>query len=322
MIGRPRVALVGAGEIAPFHVDALLHAGFDLAAVAATTGSSRARELAARYGARWATDVDELCADSEWDAVVVAAPVEPTLEILASVVAVGKPVLVEKPVALRSRDLEPFLDPALPVIVGYNRRFYEPVLVARRMAAGGPPLIAHLSLPDMMPPDDDPTSLLYFFLNSVHGLDLTLFVLGDLEVVSSARLATPKGLGGIAAILRTARGDVLTFSGAWGTPANFGLALDRPGHRFLLQPFELGTEFTGMEVVEPTPEMPIRRFLPQLSKTVLPAAEDLEHKPGFVGQARALADLCAGREPGIAARLTDAHRVLVLAEELAGTTMP
>ena len=86
----------------------------------------------------------------------------------------------------------------------------------------------------------------------------------------------------------------------------------------LLRPLEIGTVYEGMEVIEPTRENPLRVYRPRESARVALTAEDFKFKPGFLAQARALAALVHGEDPGPAARLEDAHAALHLAEELVG----
>jgi predicted dehydrogenase len=73
-----------------------------------------------------------------------------------------------------------------------------------------------------------------------------------------------------------------------------------------------------MEVVEPTPETPIRTYTPKMARRVELDQRDRDFKPGFYAQARALAAIVRGEDPGPAARLEDAYRVLELAEQLVG----
>lgn len=126
-----RLAMVGCGNIAEFHAPACRAAGFDLVAVCGRPGSARAATFAARHGIpRVCGDVDELLARrAEWDVVIVAVSVEPTLDVVRKFLDCRAPMLVEKPVALRSAELSPLLESARPVLVGYNRRFYAPAQI-------------------------------------------------------------------------------------------------------------------------------------------------------------------------------------------------
>lgn len=324
-----RVAMVGCGGIAEFHAAAFRAAGFHLAGVCGTPGSERARAFARTHEIeRVYDDPRDLFSDrSAIDGVLIAVPVEATLGLLKLAVAAGIPTLVEKPVAYGSEPLKPLLDLDALVIVGYNRRFYRTVKEARDEAAREPPALAHLVIPESVrAPDtiaDDPAYLRPYFANSVHGLDLARFVFGDLHVEHVQRSTNSGGVvTGIAATLTAPHGAVVQFTANWGAPANFSLTLDRPGRRYDLKPFESATVFEGMDIVEPGPQTPIRTYRPRVSNTVPLDEADYRFKPGFVAQAHAFAALIRDESPEPAARLSDAHAALKLAEKLAGQTFP
>lgn len=325
----PRLAFIGCGNIAEFHAPACRAAGLDLVAVCSRPGSPRLRSFAERHCIPLVFDhTSELFhAREEWDALLIAVPIGATLDILVCALETKAPILVEKPVAWRSKDLMPLIHRQLPVIVGYNRRFYQTVQEAQREVADGPPLLAHLALPEALPSpsqsSNDPSYLGPFFWNSVHGLDLARFVLGDLHLVHVQRLKDPAGvILGLTAVLTTDRGDILELTSHWQVPANFSLTLDRAGRRFDIRPFEAATIYEGMEVTEPTEENPIRSYRPKPVAKVELDEVDRRFKPGFVAQAHALAALARGESPGPAARLEDAYAILELAEQLVGQTLP
>ena len=125
-IRNPRLAIVGCGDIAEFHAPACREAGLELTAVCSRAGSTRLASFADRHGIPLVfEDVEKLLAASDdWDALLIAVPVDVTLSVLVSALDSHKPILVEKPVARRSSDLLPLINRSLPVIVGYNRRYY------------------------------------------------------------------------------------------------------------------------------------------------------------------------------------------------------
>jgi predicted dehydrogenase len=65
------------------------------------------REIAARYPqARWAESFDEMLADPELEAVVVATPVPTHFQLAQRALRAGKHVFVEKPPAMRASEME------------------------------------------------------------------------------------------------------------------------------------------------------------------------------------------------------------------------
>jgi predicted dehydrogenase len=172
------------------------------------------------------------------------------------------------------------------------------------------------------PEGADPESLYLrpFFENSCHGIDMVRFVLGELKVEAVRLLRSGQGrIGGVTAILSTDRGDLVSFLGNWSAPANYAVTLHRPGRRLELLPFEAATVYEGMDMIDPSDEWPIRRYLPRQTGRIHLDEIDRKEKPGFVAQARAFRDLVEGRAaPENAATLADARSAVALCESLTG----
>jgi len=323
---RRRVGLIGVGPISHWHVRALRAAGLEVTAVAARPGSARVRDFAAEHAIARIFDGWErlLAAREAWDGLVIATHTDGTPAVLAAALEHRVPVLVEKPVAWTSATVARLRDAAhAQVIVGFNRRYYRPVQFVREECRNGAPVIAHLQLPESVAAPASrslPDRLAPFFSNSTHGFDLLRFVLGPLQLQHVERLRASGGeVTAVSALLRTDRGDIVTLGCNWAAPANFALTVDRAGRRLELRPFERATVYEGMDVLEPSEEVPIRRYVPREIAHVDLEAEDGREKPGFVQQARVLAAMLAGAPaPAPAATLADAEAALSLAEQLAG----
>ncbi len=325
-----RIGFIGCGHIAEFHATAFKKAGFEITAVSARPGSQRIQPFAERHGIASIFDspTEMFVAKDLYDCLLIAVNIEKTLGLLDQALQLNIPILVEKPVSFYSEELKPFLGRDLPVIVGYNRRFYKSVRKAQlEVRNNGEPIMAHLAIPESISHpeklEDDPKYLMPFYANSVHGLDLTRYIFGNLKLSSANRLTTKEGvLLGVTATLVTSRGDQIQYTGNWSAPANFSLSLDRPGRRFDLRPFEMATVYEGFSVEDPTTEKPIRTYNPKVISRILPYEMDLKFKPGFVSQAKALEDLLNGKDHSPAARLEDAYEALLLAELISGCTYP
>ena len=324
--GGRRAALIGVGSISHWHVRALRAGGVEVTAVSTRPGSTRLHEFAVAHAIPRVFDRWErlLEARDAWDGVVIATHTDGTAEIAAAALESGAPLLVEKPVAwssttlarLRGREHD-------AVIVGFNRRYYRPVAVLREECRRWTPALAHLELPESVGPAAESPGvnrLAPFFSNSCHGFDLLRFVFGRLHVDTIARLANDRGdLSAVAAVVRSERGDVITLTCNWSTPANFALTVDRPGRRLELRPFECLTRYDAMDVLEPSDEVPVRRYVPRVASRVLVDDVDRHEKPGFVQQAKAFAAMLDGHaRPREAATLDDAEAALRMCEALAG----
>ena len=125
--GRVRIGLIGAGA---FATDTLLpglrRLDVDLQGIVTASGIS-ARSAGDRHGFRYAaTAPEELFADPEIDAVVIATRHGEHAALAAAALRAGKAVFVEKPLALDEDCLDDVLAAAAagpPLLVGFNRRF-------------------------------------------------------------------------------------------------------------------------------------------------------------------------------------------------------
>lgn len=87
----------------------------------------KARDYATRHGVpRWYDDATALIADPEVDAVYVATPPSSHRDYALMAIAAGKPVYIEKPMALDHAECETILEAGraagVPVFVAYYRR--------------------------------------------------------------------------------------------------------------------------------------------------------------------------------------------------------
>jgi predicted dehydrogenase len=98
--GRLRLAVVGAGNVAPLHLPGYLdHPRCDVVTVCDTVGE-RAAGLAGRFGIpQWTTRFDEVLADPSIDAVELLTPTHLHVEHALAALAAGKHVSCQKPVA-------------------------------------------------------------------------------------------------------------------------------------------------------------------------------------------------------------------------------
>jgi len=290
--GPVRAALVGAGAIAPFHVSALRAAGFEISHLAARPGSNRAESFARLHGIErvW-SDPTDLIDSADWDALVIASATESVPQLLASAKRIGKPCLVEKPVDFDGTTIRELAVNTGHVRVAYNRRFYSTVAAARDFATTGS-CVFRMELPESIQSADQPMrGLRAVHENSVHGFDLLASIVGRYRIERVDVIDEPRSR---LAVVSTPAGHVGTIALNWNCPANFSLVLDRSPQRFELKPFELGSTYEGMEVIEPSEDMPVRRYVPRLIQQVssFPGPDGI--KPGFLEQARSLMSAVQG----------------------------
>lgn len=322
-----RVAIAGTGAMAVRHADAFAAIGCEITVVLARPeGSARRREaFLSRFGGiRVAPGAAALAGDPSWDLAVVAVATGAALEVTELLARTGRTVLTEKPVAHSPADLDRLAPFAAHVMVGYNRRFYDSVAAARAFVRSGGPVVATVVLPEAIRDAPDRPrieSLRPLFENGVHALDLAhvLFDVHASDVRGLERVSTTGGEPvGVVGLLVSARGDVVTITGPWSSPANTTIEAHRPGERFELRPIEIGRRYDAMEVLEADDTTPIKRYIPRVAHETGPAPDERAFKPGFLAQARAVVQLHRTGAHGLGATIDDARAALALADLLAG----
>jgi len=149
------VALVGCGIFGDIH--AATYRDFEHANLVAVCDidEGRARDFAAKYGGRPTTRVGDLAADPEIQAVSVATPDVAHREVCEQVVAAGKHLLVEKPLATTVADARAICaaveNAGVLGMVDFHNRYHPGLVpIKQRLDAGemGRPLMLYARLSD------------------------------------------------------------------------------------------------------------------------------------------------------------------------------
>jgi len=136
------LAIVGSGRIGTLR--ARLAAGHPAVRFIAVSDQdpAKARDLAQKTGAQFhSADNDEVISRPEVNAVVVSTSEGEHMAPLLKAIELGKPVLVEKPIALTLADADRVIQAieksGADVRVGYSRRYKERYLIAKEQIAQG-----------------------------------------------------------------------------------------------------------------------------------------------------------------------------------------
>ncbi len=121
-----RVGLLGAGRIGQVHARSIsAHPGSELSAIS-DYFIDNAQKLAGQYGSK-AQTTDEILADTQIDAVLIATSTDTHADLIEKAAQAGKAVLCEKPVDLSldraKKCLKNTAHTKQPIMVGLNRRF-------------------------------------------------------------------------------------------------------------------------------------------------------------------------------------------------------
>ncbi len=135
------VGIVGAGNIAAAHVDAVTKTvGAELVGVA-SRGAARAAALGAKHGVKAFATVAELVADPAVDIVAVCTPSGAHLEPALAAIAAGKHVIVEKPLEISTARALELVNAAeragVALATIFMSRFADANVFLRASARGG-----------------------------------------------------------------------------------------------------------------------------------------------------------------------------------------
>jgi predicted dehydrogenase len=141
-----RAAIVGMGRWGQRLVDSVQGEGVRASELIRftrgyTRTASKVREYSQRRGIGLADSYDALLQDKDVDAVVLATPHSGHVGEVLEAAAAGKPVFVEKPLALTLSDAirarQACERAGVPLAVGMNRRFFPAVRELKRLVRGG-----------------------------------------------------------------------------------------------------------------------------------------------------------------------------------------
>ncbi len=189
-----KVGLLGAGRIAGVHATAISsHPQSELVAVSDFYPET-AQKLADQYGAA-ARTTDEIIADQQIDAVLIATSTDTHSDLIEAATAAGKAVLCEKPVDLsldRARAcLANTAQSGKPVMIGFNRRFDRNFGALKTALDAGE--IGKAELLAITSYDPAPPPVAYVKVSGgifrdmmIHDFDMANFLMGEAPVVLSA----------------------------------------------------------------------------------------------------------------------------------------
>jgi len=189
-----RTGLLGAGRIGQVHAPNIAaHPGSTLAAIS-DFHAPAAEALAGRFGAAVRTS-EEIIADPEIDAVLIATSTDTHADLLEAATAAGKAVLCEKPVDLslaRARESARIAGgTGRPVMVALNRRFDPNFAALKRALDGGE--IGRAELLSITSFDPAPPPLDYIRVSGglfrdmmIHDFDMANFLMGEVPVAVTA----------------------------------------------------------------------------------------------------------------------------------------
>ena len=103
-----RLAMLGTGNIASFHLEAFKKAGFDISHCASKKNSERAKLFAKTNSIEYFYNnpFDLIENHKNWDMILLAINTEDNFQYLNKIIDLDKVCLVEKPVSIKLENLE------------------------------------------------------------------------------------------------------------------------------------------------------------------------------------------------------------------------
>jgi len=223
-----KFGLLGAGRIGYTH--ALAISELSSAAIAAVFDpvEEAAQRVQERTGARRAS-VEEIMADGEIDAVIIATPTDLHADQMELAARAGKAISCEKPIALdldRVRDCLKVIEQTnAKVMVGFNRRFDANFANVRSKIDAG--AIGNVEMVQITSRDPSPPPTDYvgrsgglFRDMMIHDFDMARFLLGEeiTEVTATGSVLVDEAIGkagdvdSATATLKTANGKIAIIS--------------------------------------------------------------------------------------------------------------
>lgn len=200
-----RVAIVGLGFFAQFHIDAWLRLGqpFSIAGVADPDGIARDRYQALLRGVPRYDSLPALLEECRPDVVDIVTRPDSHKELAEVAFGAGANVISQKPMAPSWQESEAMVRLAetngVRLMVHDNWRFqpwYEAIKVALEQGAIGTPFLAHYrvrpgdgrgSAPFTAQPYFSQMPRFFFYETGIHFVDLTRFLFGDITAARGVR---------------------------------------------------------------------------------------------------------------------------------------
>ncbi len=317
---KPSIGIIGVGSIAKEHARALIYAGFHISCCTGSPGSLKAKTFADNYKIEKVfCDSNELLQNHDkFDCLLIACSTNPTLDILKLAVKLKKPVLVEKPITLNYKDFSSLNLENEKVRVGYNRRFYSTVQLAKKFVKKHSPCLISIELPDhlnfkLKKIEQDYKSLKD---NSIHALDIINYIDPDFEILQVNEYLQPDNSFGKIVILKSSNDNTCVIKLNWNSPSNFNLSIEALPYKLELMPFEKYKLYKGLSVLEPSEKSPIRQYMPKVIDQSDVFSKSKDFKPGFLPQAEEFLEIVRGGKPIHSANLKDAKKASLLASNI------
>jgi predicted dehydrogenase len=209
-----RLGYIGSGPISNFHIPALKKVGLKVSLF-------YSRNFNKAYNFSKVNKIippeksftDFLNKSEVVDAFVLSIKTDVTAKYLEKLCKLNKPIFVEKPGSLNSKDLKKIKKKTNSKIYFlYNRRFYYSILEGKKFIDSSKKCFVSAKIPDTVKTTHQ------FVTNGCHIIDILFFYFSELSVVNSYKL---KNNIGYYFLLKSKKNDMISCLLNWGSPQNF-----------------------------------------------------------------------------------------------------
>ena len=177
-----RLALIGCGNIAHFHVKAFKKLGVNIYHCASSLNSKKVFSFAKKHSIKnvWNDPMELAKASHLWDGLILSSKTEAIPKILEILIKQKKPILVEKPVDIGTKYLKNFKSSCSHLIqVAYNRRFYPTIGELKNFIESSKgKLLIKVIIPEKVKKNkNNYKKFRHIFENSSHTIDILFFYL-------------------------------------------------------------------------------------------------------------------------------------------------
>jgi len=278
------LAIIGAGNIAPFHIEAALDAGFNITSIAASENSQSALQLSRKFDIpKYFPTVNDLLIDNSFDCLSIMIPPAATEGILSKVAFLGKPALIEKPVALSSNFLENFIENK-NIFVGFNRRFYKTISELKLESNRNMGIYSFEGVESLNSNFNVYETIENTIMNNtIHMVDLVKYLIGDYELKEFVFSKINYMLRSRIYVKNNYMGELQI---SFGSKKNTKIEFETEQNNLILRPLENLQRFNAMEITEPNLKIPVRTYAATWTKTGVENQifETGTLKPGFADQ--------------------------------------
>ena len=293
-----KLGIIGCGHIANFHLPAMKKVGFKISAIAGRPGGFvTVKKFAEKFNVKKTFENPyDLIKSNDWDALLICCPVKNTVEYLNIAARYKKPILTEKPISSDFKDLEHLIK-YKNIRVAFNRRFYNNADRARKFLIKNKCSLIKVSIPESSGKKniDFPKKLpLNSYINSVHIFDLINHLAGEVKWQHIHQIKNKKDFISILAIGTSKKNHHILLDNSYNSSENFSINIVSSAQRLELSPIEIASFYQGMNITEPSSQMPLRVYRPILKKQYIEDGNS-NYKPGFYNQAKDFMSFCKGK---------------------------